>query len=240
MDFFQPIRTPWMKIQARGAGRFSRNTRASAGWYRLANDSKSVQVAAVLSGRVSADPPLCRSGTCTAREAEFVQAGWWSRMDKHEEEGVVWVFRATAVVHKHEHEGGGCPPPRWNVSVVLRLGSPVFLLSFLLHPRMNDIERLEPWAAFGSSIVGSRRFPRQNPNRKSIRGRKLAPFAETGFLVSARCGEGRRGGGEVQAVPCANQAETKGEKERGREEDRHEGKGASKIEADGVGRGRKM
>ena len=43
-------------------------------------------------------------------------------------------------------------------------------------------------------------------------------------------------------MPCANQAATQGEKERGREEDRHGhgGKGGSKIEADGVGRGRKM
>lgn len=43
-------------------------------------------------------------------------------------------------------------------------------------------------------------------------------------------------------MPCANQAATEGEKERGREEARHgEGEeGGSKIEADGVGRGRKM
>lgn len=82
-----------------------------------------------------------------------------------------------------------------------RLGSPVSFVS-----SMNDSE----WSR--GPLVRCRWFARfrcQNSNRKSIRGRKLAPFAETGFLVSARCGEGR-------------------------------GKGANEIEADSVGRGRKM
>lgn len=118
------------------------------------------------------------------------------------------MVRATAVVHKHEPRRRVELPPRsrWFDSV------PVPFFSFS-HVRQRMEPRACRWVA---------RFRRQNPHRKSIRGRKLAPFAETGFLVSARYGEGWQ---EVQAVPCASQVEGRGERGGRKREREREGEG---------------